>query len=116
MKVFWTKFALSSLHEIFTYYKENVSLTVACNIRDSILSSTRQLEIHPQSGSIEELLVELNQEHRYIIRGNYKIIYIIQNKKVFITDVFDTRQDPDKINRNNENDLTLNESGVSEYL
>jgi len=92
-----------------------VSLTVACNIRDSILSSTRQLENQPQFGSIEELLVELIQEHRYIIRGNYKIIYKTQNKKVFITDVFDTRQDPDKISRSNEYDLTLNEPGAKEY-
>ena len=32
MKVFWTKFALDSLKEIFTYYKDNVSVTIANNI------------------------------------------------------------------------------------
>ena len=27
MKVFWTKFALNSLSDIYKYYQENVSLT-----------------------------------------------------------------------------------------
>jgi len=55
------------------------------------------------------LLIELKEEHRSIIRGNYKIIYKIKQKKVFITDIFDTRQDPDKKNRNNDSDLILHE-------
>ena len=110
MKVFWTKFALVSLHTIFNYYKENVSLRVAQHIKNSILSSTRQLEKHPLSGSIEKLLIDLEEGHRYIIRGNYKIIYKILNKKVFITDIFDTRQNPETIKRNNDFGLTLNEA------
>jgi len=61
------------------------------------------------SGSIETSLTDLKEEHRYVIRGNYKIIYKIQHKNVFITDIFDTRQDPEKIIRSNESDLTLNE-------
>ena len=32
MKVLWTKFAINSLHDIFTYYKENVSIRIAQNI------------------------------------------------------------------------------------
>jgi toxin ParE1/3/4 len=61
------------------------------------------------SGSIETSLTDLKEEHRYVIRGNYKIIYKIQHKNVFITDIFDIRQDPEKIIRSNESDLTLNE-------
>ena len=109
MKVFWTNFALNSLHEIFAYYKENVSVIVALNIKDNILSTTCQLEKQPLSGSVELLLTNLNEGHRYLIRGNYKIIYKIQNNKVFITDVYDTRQDPDKIKRNIDQGSILNE-------
>jgi len=61
------------------------------------------------SGSIETTLTELKEEHRYVTRGNYKIIYKIRHKNIFITDIFDTRQDPGRINRNNESDVTLNE-------
>lgn len=109
MTVYWTKFALNSLFEIFTYYKVNVSITVAQNIKDNILSCTRQLEKQPLSGSIEVLLSDLEEGHRYLIRGNYKIIYKIQRKKIYITDVYDTRQDPDKLNLNNNESSRLNE-------
>ena len=97
MKVLWTKFALNSLAEICRYYKENVNVTIANNIKKSILSSTKQLEKHSQSGPIEDLLAELNEGHRFILRGNYKVIYKIREKELFITDIFDTRQEPEKI-------------------
>ena len=102
MKVFWTKFALDSLSEAYNYYVKNVGINIAGNIRDRILSGTNQLENHSQSGQIEEFLVDLDEGHRYIIRGNYKIIYKIQNQKVYVTDVFDTRQNPKKMRIRNK--------------
>lgn len=102
MKVFWTKFALDSLSEIYKYYKENVSVTIANNIRHGVLTSTSQLEKYSLSDIIEELLLHVDKGHRCIIRGNYKIIYKIQNQKIYITDVFDTRQNPEKITNRNK--------------
>jgi len=102
MKVYWTKFALNSLSEIYKYYKENVSIVIAGNIRDSVIASAKQLDKHSLSGQIEELLLDLSEDHRYLIRGNYKIIYKIKNHKIYITDVFDTRQDPDKVIKRNK--------------
>ena len=52
MKVFWTKFALDTLHDIYEFYKNNASVLVANNIKESILLSTRQLELQPLSGAI----------------------------------------------------------------
>ena len=101
MKVFWTRFAYNSLKEIHKYYKENVNYSVAKSIKDYILNASSQLEIYPESGTIEELLVKLKGNHRFIIRGNYKIIYRTVGKNIFITDVFDTRQDPVKIKKRN---------------
>jgi len=115
MKVFWTKFALDKLHDIYDYYKVNVSVLIANNIKESILFSTHQLELQPLSGTPEVLLQHLNQGHRYIIRGNYKIIYKIQTKKIYITDVFDTRQNPIKIYQNTEQVETLNEPINTKY-
>lgn len=99
MKVIWTRFALDSLSGIFSYYMKNVNINIARIIRDDILSITKQLEKFPQLGPTEELLMDLEGGHRYLIRGNYKIIYKIQDKKVYIADVFDTRQNPQKIRR-----------------
>ena len=42
MKVFWTQFALDTLHDIYEFYKNNASVLVANNIKESILLSTRQ--------------------------------------------------------------------------
>jgi plasmid stabilization system protein ParE len=102
MKVIWTKTALTSLYEIYKYYKENVSITIACKVRDNILAIARQLENHTHIGQIEELLKEMKGGHRYIVKDNCKIIYKIQTNKMYITDVFDTRQDPDKIKERNK--------------
>lgn len=115
MRVFWTKFALDALHDIYEYYKVNVSVLIANNIKESILLSTHQLEVQPLSGTMETLLQHLNEGHRYIIRGNYKIIYKIQSQRIYITDVFDTRQNPIKIYRNSESDVTLNEPNNKSY-
>lgn len=100
MKVVWTKFALKALFEVFTYYKTNVSSTIAANIKNNILSSSSQLQTNPLLGVKEEFLNDLGEGHRSLIRGNYKVIYKIVNEQLFITDVFDTRQNPDKIKRN----------------
>jgi len=42
----------------------------------------------------------LNQEHSYLVSGNYKVIYRIEIEKqeVIISDIFDTRQNPNKMN------------------
>ena len=51
---------------------------------------------------IEELLIDRKSVYRYIVCGNFKIIYSIDKelKLIKIADVFDTRQNPIKIKRN----------------
>ena len=97
MKVIWTDFASNSLFEIFQYYKEAGNENVAQRIIFKIFRATRQLLKHPLSGQIETNLQRLGEDHRYLIEGNYKIIYKRVKEGILITDVFDTRQDPIKI-------------------
>ena len=79
-----------------------MSITIACKLCDDILAVTSQLEKNSQIGQIEELLKEMEGGHRYIVKDNYKIIYKIQSPKIYITDEFDTRQNPDKIMERNK--------------
>ena len=109
MKVTWTDFALESLHEIYTFYKGNANIRVANKIRTDIFNAVKQLKVQPNSGAIEMLLESINEGHRYLIIGNFKIIYKIIKTNIYITDVFDTRQNPDKLVVNNSNNFTLNE-------
>jgi toxin ParE1/3/4 len=50
-------------------------------------------------GAIEENLIELKQQHRYLVEGNYKIIYRLINNDIYITDIFDCRQNPEKMKK-----------------
>lgn len=79
------------------YYKEFASEKVAQKIKYKIFSATRQLIKQPLSGQIEPNLQKPDEDHRFIIVGNYKIIYKRVKQGILITDVFDTRQDPIKI-------------------
>lgn len=97
MRIIWTDFASLTLKEIYKYHKLYVSEQVAHILRTNIFSSTRQLKKHPDSGQIEPTLVHLGEGHRYLVEGNYKIIYKKVSEGILITDVFDTRQDPQKI-------------------
>lgn len=102
LEVYWTEFSERELENIFDYYKNKVSFNVAKTITDGIYNEVLKLEQQPEMGQIEELLIKRDQDFRYLIYKNYKIIYCINYSegKVEINDVFDTRQNPTKINRN----------------
>ena len=94
---------LKTLKTIFDYYSTHISNKTAHKIRKQIFSSTKQLVKNPESGQLEFNLERLKQNHRYLVSGNYKIIYRINDNKIIINDVFDTRQDPIKMNDKNRN-------------
>jgi toxin ParE1/3/4 len=102
MKIFWTDQALSQLEKIFDYYKINVSIKTARKISKNLVDCTLKLQNNPKLGKIEELLEERIEEFRFLIEGNYKIIYWVNKRKhiVFIAAVFDCRQDPKKLHSN----------------
>jgi len=98
MEILWSDFALDSLKDIYLYYDQIAGKKVAKKIKDQIFNSVKQLKKYPKSGQIEEMLIELDEGHRYLVAGNYKIIYKQVKEGILITDVFDTRQNPKKIN------------------
>ena len=98
-EVVWTLSAQDELEIIYQYYSLKSEI-VANKIISSIFSRAKQLQEFPLSGQEEEFLKKTNKEHRYIVEGNYKIIYRISGSVVYISDVFDTRQNPQKIVRN----------------
>jgi plasmid stabilization system protein ParE len=75
MKIIWSEFASDNLKDIFLYHKKVAGLNVAHKLREKILNTTTQLITYPLSGQIEFLLVHLKEGHRYLVVGNYKIVY-----------------------------------------
>ncbi|WP_188459657.1 type II toxin-antitoxin system RelE/ParE family toxin [Psychroflexus planctonicus] len=98
MKIVWTDFAIRNLKDIFDFYCAQANKKVAHKIRRQILSSSKQLINNPYTGPVEPNLTRLKKNHRYLVSGNYKLIYRIIDNQVIINDVFDTRQNPSKMN------------------
>lgn len=101
MEILWSDFSIEMLLEIYNYYKKEASTATAKKIKSEILNTAKQLKKHPTSGQIELNLEKLNEGHRYLVKGNYKIICKEIPEGLLITDVFDTRQDPIKLNDKN---------------
>ena len=97
MKVQITDPAKEELKKIYNYYRRIGLGKIGRKIRKEVVSRTLVLKQQPNLGQIEENLKELDQGHRYLVVGNYKVIYKIEGKIIYITDVFDTRQDPSNI-------------------
>ena len=98
VQVVWSDEALNDLETIYDFIAED-SQPAAQRIVESILSRSRQLESFPESGARQQAIKSNNKEYRYLIEGNYKVIYSYQPKSqtVHITVIFDTRYDPEKL-------------------
>lgn len=98
-QVIWTNFANNELKNIFNYHKLSASEKTARKILAKIYKSTNFLIKYHEMGAIEPNLEELKQHHRFILQGNYKIMYRIIKEDIYVVDIFDCQQDPDKLGR-----------------
>ena len=100
LEVYWLELAESKLEDIYSYYSVKASERVAKKLINGIVDSTIGIEKQPEIGQIEISLKHRKQEFRYLVFKNYKIVYWINYnfKRIEIINVFDTRQDPQKIN------------------
>jgi plasmid stabilization system protein ParE len=97
MKIVYTDFAKTSLNRHLLFLVEQgVSVEKALEIQDRIFAKANLLLKNQYLGQVEEYISD--KKHRRLIEGNYKIIYRIDRQTIYITDVFDARQDPDKLN------------------
>ncbi len=100
IEIKWTPFALRCLDEIHFYILyEAGSASPADRFVNQLFNRVDQLVDFPESGQIEVSLFKRGLNCRYLIEGNYKIIYEYLEKLslVIILDVFHTTQDPNKI-------------------
>lgn len=101
MKIVITTQSLERLEEALKFYTEELHLPKEkiITIKNRLLERVRSLADHPYTGQFEPYLAELNKDHRRLIEGNFKIIYRIERNVVYITDFFDSRNNPDKMTR-----------------
>ena len=91
-----TRFGLRQIKSIYAYYNYNVSAKIATQIKTKIISCIKTLKELDVEWEADEFLIYLNKNHRRLICGNYKIVYYYnsQLKVFYVTDIFDSRQDP----------------------
>jgi toxin ParE1/3/4 len=97
MKLIYTEQALISLEEALNFIAPKVTHDKLIEIRDEILDAADTLILQPLQGQKEPFLEHLGLEHRHLVVSHYKIIYRVIEESIYITDVFDSRQDPDKM-------------------
>ncbi|PAM96603.1 plasmid stabilization protein [Flavobacterium sp. IR1] len=99
LNVYWTQLAQDKLDDIFEYYKFKTGIKIANTLVNGIIDTSILLETNAYSGQKEEMLSERIEDFRYLIFKNYKIIYWIDEVKqiVYISNIFDTRQNPYKL-------------------
>ena len=101
LEIYWTDFSKKELKNIFDYYKEKASINVARNLVIGITTEATKLKKQPTIGQEEELLEKDSRDFRYLVFKSYKVIYLVnlQENRIEIFDVFDTRQSPIKMKR-----------------
>ncbi len=97
MKLIYTEQSLLTLEEALNFIATEVSPEKLIKIRDSILDAADSLILQPQQGQKEPFLEHLNLGHRRLIVGHYKIVYRVVEDNIYITDIFDSRQEPSKM-------------------
>ncbi len=97
MNVVWSAWSLQQLDEIHEWYRTQASAAVADRIVEDILAVTRLLEHVPNGGQVEPWLEDQDLGHRRVVVRNYKVVYRVLKDEVRIIDVFDSRQDPQKM-------------------
>ena len=98
--VVWTEFAESKLTIVFNYYKEKASLKNSNANHKRNRNSFHEIGETTIYWRFRTITLEARaKEYRYLVQGNYKIIYFVEKEKneVVIAHLFDSRQNPSKI-------------------
>jgi plasmid stabilization system protein ParE len=97
MKLIWSQLANRQIDEIFEYYKSVSGLRTAQGIVRKLYTCAEVLVKNPQGGQRESWLDDCSEEYRRLVDGNYKIIYVVEDEKVSVVGIFDTRRNPDML-------------------
>ncbi|MBI1288624.1 MAG: hypothetical protein GC178_13720 [Flavobacteriales bacterium] len=99
MKVVITETALTNLERGLEFMRKRHPESLCLEIGRKVIRSTYELADSPFIGQLEPMFEELEMEHRRIIVGHFKVVYRIIEKAdtVLVTDIFDSRQDPSKM-------------------
>ena len=88
----WESYA-RSLRFLAGYMTDRELARWDTNLWDSI----NDLKKLPHLGSYERYLEHKEEGHRSLVIGKFKAIYRIEGRTIYVTDIFDARQDPTRM-------------------
>jgi plasmid stabilization system protein ParE len=92
-RIEWSDKALDRLSQALKYLKFEVSHAAAVNFAELIDKRVEFIEKHPTSGR----KVANRKTIRFVLVGKYyRLYYRVHGSVLYITALFDTRQDPSK--------------------
>jgi plasmid stabilization system protein ParE len=97
MNIVWAIHAGKQLEDIYQFLKL-VNEQAAVDVHNSILDEVEYLQDFPRMAAIEPLLRDFPQKYRsLIVKRTYKVIYYVKNDIIYISAIFDCRQDSQKL-------------------
>lgn len=98
MEIKWLNNAKEDIVSVYNYYK-TIHPNIAATTYNNIIEETGLLANFPRLGKVEPLLSGLEVEFRSLVTkcGNYKIIYYIYDDTIFVSHIWDCRQNPESI-------------------
>lgn len=98
MQILWLKSAELDVKDVVSYY-EQISEQITKTIILHIIESVEKLVDFPEIGIVSEQDSRLRK--LIVTKYNYVVVYKVDGDDIKIVQVFDTRQDPDKLKHNN---------------
>jgi len=92
-----TDFAIAHLVESVELTMAGASLEKREEVIDRVLEETRTLVVWPHAGQVEIWMEGRTFVYRRLVVGNFKVIYRIEKDLIYVTDIFDGRQDPKRM-------------------
>lgn len=99
-EVEWSKKANRSRVSILAYGAQAFGVEIVQQLNDRIEDYVSRLAGNPLMGAIEPLLSNRRLEyHSLVVHEHYKLVYRIEEPRIYIVDLWDTRREPNELSR-----------------
>jgi plasmid stabilization system protein ParE len=79
------------------FYEDKLTAAQLSTLYDQVITRVSSLTHAVFHGQMEPEMEHRGQGHRRLIEGHFKIIYRVEGETVYVTDIFDSRQNPEKM-------------------
>ena len=95
--VVFSDLAITDLSVIVRYITVKESYERAKYVERNLMKMAKDLEIFPNGYAKDEYASTFNHTVRFIVKWNYKLVYTVNEKTVYIVGIFHSSQNPCKL-------------------